>query len=101
MDKRVAMEGQGEIALRTTSDGEWVVIEIEDNGPGIPEGAQPKVFDPFYTTKAVGAGTGLGLNISHNIVVRKHRGEISVSSAPGRTCFTVRLHTSLSPDDTP
>lgn len=96
-----AMEGQGEIALRTTSDGEWVVIEIEDNGPGIPEDAQPKVFDPFYTTKAVGAGTGLGLNISHNIVVRKHRGEISVSSAPGRTCFTVRLHTSLSPDDTP
>jgi signal transduction histidine kinase len=86
-----AMEGQGEIILRTRRDGQWVVVEIEDNGPGIPEAIQSKVFDPFFTTKPPGEGTGLGLNISHNIVVQKHQGKITVHSQPGQTCFQVRL----------
>jgi signal transduction histidine kinase len=52
---------------------------------------QAKIFDPFFTTKAPGEGTGLGLNTSHNIVVQKHHGEISVTSRPGNTCFRVKL----------
>ncbi len=86
-----AMGGKGEIELRAYEDNEWVVVEVADSGPGIPLDAQGKIFDAFYTTKAPGEGTGLGLNISHGIVVEKHRGEISVASAPGTTRFTVKL----------
>jgi signal transduction histidine kinase/predicted CoA-binding protein len=85
-----AMDGKGEITLRTRLEGEWVVVEIEDNGPGIPPEIQPKLFSPFFTTKPVGKGTGLGLNISYNIV-QKHGGEIKLFSRPGMTCFEVRL----------
>ena len=77
--------------LRTRKEGPWVVVEIEDSGPGIPAENQSKIFDPFFTTKGQGEGTGLGLNISRNLVVKKHKGEISVDSEPGRTCFAVRL----------
>jgi signal transduction histidine kinase len=83
-----AMDGQGALELRTYQDDGWVVVEVADNGPGIPSEAQGKVFDPFYTTKAPGEGTGLGLNISHGIVTEKHRGQISVESTPGATRFT-------------
>jgi signal transduction histidine kinase len=86
-----AMQGQGEIILRTRREKNWVVVEIEDNGPGIPPEIQSKIFDPFFTTKPPGEGTGLGLNISHNIIVQKHQGQISVSSQPGRTCFQIKL----------
>jgi signal transduction histidine kinase len=86
-----AMQGQGEISLRTRREEKWVVVEIEDNGPGIPPEIQSKIFDPFFTTKPPGEGTGLGLNISHNIIVQKHKGQISVSSQPGRTCFQIKL----------
>lgn len=86
-----AMNGQGELALHTFVEDSWVVVEICDNGPGIPPAIQSKVFDPFFTTKPPGEGTGLGLNISHNIIVQKHQGQIAVVSQPGRTCFTVRL----------
>jgi signal transduction histidine kinase/predicted CoA-binding protein len=86
-----AMNGQGEITIRTCREGNWIYVEIEDNGQGIPDNIQPKIFDPFFTTKQPGQGTGLGLNISYNIVVQKHRGEISVTSRPGRTCFQVKL----------
>ena len=86
-----AMGGQGEISLRTHWEDPWVVVEIEDNGPGIPDSIQGQLFDPFFTTKAPGEGTGLGLNISHNIVVQKHAGTISVESVPGKTCFRVQL----------
>ncbi len=98
-----AMEGKGEIVLRTRQDGEWVVVEVEDNGPGIPAASQSRVFDPFFTTKPPGAGTGLGLNISHTIVVRKHGGNITVASEPGQTRFEVRLPLRLPPaaPDTP
>jgi PAS domain S-box-containing protein len=86
-----AMEGEGTLVVRTRRDDPWVVVEVEDSGPGIPEEMQSKVFDPFFTTKGPGEGTGLGLNISRNLVVQKHRGDMSVSSKPGRTCFSVRL----------
>jgi signal transduction histidine kinase len=86
-----AMGGRGEITLRTRHDDEWAVVEIEDNGPGIPEAIQPHIFDPFFTTKPPGQGTGLGLNISHNIIIQKHKGRVDVTSQPGKTCFAVRL----------
>ncbi|MEW5988482.1 MAG: CoA-binding protein [Chloroflexota bacterium] len=86
-----AMPGQGQLTLRTHQEDNWVVVEIEDNGTGIPEAIQSKIFDPFFTTKPPGKGSGLGLNISYNIIVHKHRGEIKVFSRPGKTCFEVRL----------
>jgi signal transduction histidine kinase len=86
-----AMDGKGKIIVRTRWEDPWVVVEIEDDGPGIPEQDQSIIFDPFFTTKPPGEGTGLGLNISRNIIVKRHRGEMSVRSRPGRTCFIVRL----------
>lgn len=80
-----------EVAIRTSWDEEWVTVEIEDNGPGIPEAIRNKVFDPFFTTKPPGKGTGLGLNISYNIIVHKHQGDIKVFSHPGSTCFVAKL----------
>lgn len=86
-----AMDGGGEIAVRTRLDAPWAVIEFHDSGAGVPVGIQSRVFDPFFTTKPPGAGAGLGLTISHNIIVQKHRGQISLFSEPGNTCFQVRL----------
>jgi signal transduction histidine kinase len=86
-----AMDGHGTIIIRTWQEGEWVVVEIEDNGPGIPVEIQSKLFDPFFTTKAPGHGTGLGLDISYKIIVHKHRGDIRVYSEPGQTRFQVWL----------
>src|SRR3990172_4124715 len=85
-----AMDGRGDLTLRTWQDGDWVVVEIQDTGAGIPEDIQNKLFSPFFTTKPVGKGAGLGLNISYNIIL-KHGGEIKVYSKPGKTCFTVYL----------
>lgn len=87
-----ALNGQGEVTIRTRREGEsQVAVEIEDNGPGIPPEIQKRIFDPFFTTKPPGKGTGMGLDISYRIIVRKHRGDIRVESRPGRTCFTVVL----------
>lgn len=86
-----ASDGTGTITIRTRQEGAWVVVEIEDNGSGIPPGVQSRLFDPFFTTKPPGQGTGLGLDISYNIVVHKHRGDIKVFSEPGRTRFQVWL----------
>lgn len=94
-----AMNGQGEISLRTRAEGPWVIVEIEDNGPGIPPEALPNLFDPFFTTKAPGKGTGLGLNISHNIIAGKHQGQIDVTSQPGQTRFEVRIPIDCSPGE--
>ena len=78
------MQGEGELVLRTyTKDGE-VVVEIIDDGPGIPPGVQRRIFEPFFTTKGPGVGTGLGLHIAYNIIFHKHRGEIQVASRLGR-----------------
>jgi signal transduction histidine kinase len=86
-----AMDGKGTLDLKSYQDGDWVVVEVGDSGPGIPAEAREKIFDPFFTTKAPGEGTGLGLNISHGIVVEKHGGQISVESTPGATRFTIKL----------
>jgi signal transduction histidine kinase len=67
-----------------------VVVDIADNGPGVPEEIKDKIFSPFFTTKPIGQGTGLGLNTSYKIV-SKHGGEIKVSSKPGDTHFEVWL----------
>lgn len=81
----------GQITIRTHSEGDDVVVEIEDDGSGIPDQIKDRVFDSFFTTKPPGEGTGLGLDISYNIVAVKHHGELSFTSQPGQTCFTVRL----------
>ena len=67
------------------------MVQIQDDGPGIPADLVGAVFDPFVTSKAPGEGTGLGLNISHTIVTQKHGGRIEIDSRPQRTVFTVRL----------
>ncbi len=85
-----AMDGVGKIKIRTSQKDDWVLVEIEDSGPGIPKDVQQKLFSPFFTTKPLGKGTGLGLNISFNII-QKHNGQIKVSSQPGSTRFTVQL----------
>jgi len=94
-----AMNGRGEITLRTRQDGAWIVVEIEDTGPGIPEDIQSSIFDPFFTTKEPGKGTGMGLNITHNIIVQKHHGKINLYSQPGMTRFEVRLPLHFSMND--
>jgi signal transduction histidine kinase len=86
-----AMKGQGVIKLRTYKDADYVVVEITDNGPGIPPEVRPRIFEAFYTTKELGVGTGLGLHIAYNIVVDKHHGRISVESKPGETRFRVSI----------
>jgi signal transduction histidine kinase len=85
-----AMGGKGELRLRTYRDDSCVVVEIGDNGPGIPDDIQPHIFEPFFTTKAVGVGTGLGLDTVQRIV-KKHQGNIQVTSKPGDTCFQIWL----------
>ena len=78
-----AMDGQGTLTIRTSRDRDCVLVEIGDTGPGIPPELQRRIFDPFFTTKEVGKGTGLGLDISYRIVVRRHHGDIRVDSQPG------------------
>ena len=78
-----------------------MVVEIQDDGPGIPAEIQSQIFDPFFTTKAPGEGTGLGLNISRNLVVKKHNGLITAKSKPGSTCITVRLPIEFTPAEDP
>ncbi len=87
-----AMDGSGTLTIRTRADDrQHVVVEVEDDGPGIPVDLVDRVFDPFVTTKQPGEGLGLGLNLTHQIVVERHEGAISVESEPGRTRFVVRL----------
>ena len=89
-----AMEYQGTLELLARKNTQAVEVSICDSGPGIPNEILDKIFNPFFTTKALGEGTGLGLVICHDIV-EQHQGQIRVQSAPGRTCFTVVLP----PDD--
>jgi len=86
-----AVKGTGNICIATFLDDDQVMVEIADNGSGIPPEVQAHIFEPFYTTKAVGSGTGLGLVISNRIVADRHGGEIEFESHPGETRFKVRL----------
>jgi len=80
------------IACRTRSEGNWAILEVEDNGPGMPDSIRRRVFEPFFTTKDVGLGTGLGLSVSYFIITDNHRGQLEVESWEGKgTRFTIRL----------
>jgi signal transduction histidine kinase len=83
-----AMEDGGELVIQGNNDREFVAIRLIDNGSGIPPEAVSKIFDPFYTTKDVGKGTGLGLDIVHKII-KAHNADIQVKSEPGRTEFSL------------
>ena len=85
-------EQKGKIIVTTRSTDEMVIIQITDNGPGIPEKIHNRIFEPFFTTKEVGKGTGQGLAICHDVIVNKHGGKINFQSGPeGGTIFTVQL----------
>ncbi|HEY3504287.1 MAG TPA: ATP-binding protein [Actinocatenispora sp.] len=86
-----AMDGEGTLTVRTVRDGDQAVVEIGDTGPGIPRENQDRIFEPFFTTKPIGHGTGLGLDVSWRIVVKRHGGDLRVTSSPGDTRFTVSL----------
>lgn len=96
-----AVNGKGEVRIRTRREDHQVLVEIHDNGPGIPEDIRPHLFEPFFTTKGVGKGTGLGLIISYRIVSDRHSGEIEFESGPGHTVFLVRLPMSRKPTSEP
>jgi len=85
-----AMNGKGELRIRSKRNLDRITVEIGDNGPGIPPEIQARIFDPFFTTKGVGQGTGLGLDTACRIA-RKHHGDIRVVSKPGDTRFQVEL----------
>jgi signal transduction histidine kinase len=81
----------GTLTVRTALDGERVLVEIGDTGPGIPADVRQRIFEPFFTTKPVGKGTGLGLDVSYRVIVSRHHGDIAVISEPGNTRFQIRL----------
>ena len=82
----------GTLTIRTRRDGDHMArIEICDTGPGIPEEVRGRIFEPFFTTKPFGEGTGLGLDLAWNIVVKNHHGDLRVESVPGDTRFIVLL----------
>jgi signal transduction histidine kinase len=85
-----AMNGNGELRIRTSRELDYLLVEIRDNGAGIPQEIRNRIFEPFFTTKGVGEGTGLGLETVYRIV-RNHHGEITFESKPGDTRFEVRL----------
>lgn len=86
-----AMDGQGTLTITTTGENDHLLVEIADDGPGIPDDVQLRIFDPFFTTKDVGEGTGLGLDVVRRIVTARCGGEISFRTQPGETVFQVRL----------
>ncbi len=85
-----AMEHSGSLTIKTLKDGDFIKIEITDNGKGIPEEHLNKIFDPFFTTKSIGKGTGMGLEVVQRII-NQHNGDIKVISKKGKTTFTVCL----------
>jgi signal transduction histidine kinase len=86
-----ALGERGTITITTRADGECAIVEISDDGPGIPDDVASQIFDPFFTTKDVGYGTGLGLATARRIVVERHDGSLTLETEPGHTTFRVRL----------
>jgi signal transduction histidine kinase len=86
-----ATAGKGHLWIRTGVEGDRILVEIADDGVGIPETIQSRIFEQFFTTKEVGQGTGLGLDIVRRVVVGQHKGDIRFDSKPGDTRFQVRL----------
>jgi signal transduction histidine kinase len=86
-----ALGERGTIRITTRPDGNCAVVEITDDGHGIPDDITERIFDPFFTTKDVGRGTGLGLATARRIVVDRHDGSLTLDAKPGRTTFRVRL----------
>jgi signal transduction histidine kinase len=85
-----AMNGNGKLSIRVARENDFILVEIADNGPGIPPEVKSRIFDPFFTTKGVGEGTGLGLDVVSRII-KNVRGQINVTSVPGDTRFQVRI----------
>ncbi|MBE9170878.1 ATPase [Pleurocapsales cyanobacterium LEGE 06147] len=86
-----SIAGQGKIWICTSLEDRCILVEIIDNGPGIPPDIQSRIFEPFFTTKKMGVGTGLGLDISRRIIFELHHGSIRFFSQPGETRFQIRL----------
>ena len=86
-----AVDGDGTIRIATRAEPEFIVVEIADDGPGMPPDVQARAFEPFFTTKDVGKGTGLGLDISRRIIADRHHGQIVIASEPGNTVISVRV----------
>jgi signal transduction histidine kinase len=91
-----ALDKNGRLKIRTTHTDKSVTVSVIDNGPGIPRDIQSRIFDPFFTTKKVGEGTGIGLDIVSRIV-KRHSGEIKISSEPGNTEFAVCIPLTQNP----
>ncbi|MEL7053671.1 MAG: ATP-binding protein, partial [Cyanobacteria bacterium J06588_5] len=84
-----------EIAIATEVKQDFVNIRIKDNGPGIPQALQPQILDPFFTTKPIGKGTGMGMSISYQIITEKHGGQLVFASEVGKGtefCITIPIH---------
>jgi len=86
-----AMSDKGDLIVRTYREVDEAVVDVTDSGCGIADDVMPHLFEPFFSTKPPGQGTGLGLDISYQTVVNRHRGALLVSSRPGQTTFQVRL----------
>ncbi|MGF1497033.1 MAG: ATP-binding protein [Elainellaceae cyanobacterium] len=86
-----AMDEKGTLEILTCRDGSYVRVEIIDSGPGIPPEIESRIFEPFFTTKEMGKGSGLGLDAVRRIIENRHRGMVTMTSRPGRTCFVVCL----------
>lgn len=93
IEDKLAKDGdKGKIAVTSRLDGDWAEIRVIDNGGGIPESAREKIFDPFYTTKEVGRGSGQGLAISYNVIKKRHKGKLYFETELGKgTTFIIRL----------
>ncbi|WP_342376672.1 sensor histidine kinase [Myxococcus stipitatus] len=86
-----AMGGKGHLVVRTAREGDSLLVEVVDDGPGVPPELLERIWEPFFTTKPMGHGTGLGLDIIRRVVVERHHGDVRVESRPGHTSFQVRL----------